>query len=117
MPKIKFLIVPALTASAVAVLSAGCFLFDNENSSKAERLAVAKTVAQSLLKLVCAAYQSGGNTLAEAQIDSMAANGKLTETQATALKSMLGSSVTILENLADGSNSTTETTAAANTGN
>ncbi|MFA6715968.1 MAG: hypothetical protein WCS27_11375 [Victivallaceae bacterium] len=111
MPEVKSFVVPALTASAVAVLLTGCFLFDSEKSNSSERSAVAGTVTKSLLKLVCAAYQSGGNTLAEARIDSMTADGKLTEAQANALKSMLGSSVNVLANLAEDSDSTTETTA------
>lgn len=114
MPKIKFLVVPALLALAVAVLVTGCSLFSSDSTdstSTSERLAAAKTVAKTVLKVVCAAYNSGGDTLAEAKIDELVEDGKLTESQAEALKSMLASGVSALEEIATSEDSTTTATA------
>jgi hypothetical protein len=106
MPKIKFLVVPALLASAVAVLVTGCSLFSSDSADTSERLAAVKTVAKTVLKAVCTAYSSGGNTLAEAKIDELVADGKLTESQASSLKSMLAGGVSALEKIANSEDST-----------
>jgi 2-polyprenyl-3-methyl-5-hydroxy-6-metoxy-1,4-benzoquinol methylase len=105
MPKIKSLVVSALLALAAAVLVPGCSLFSSDGASTSERLATVKTVAKTVLKVVCTAYSSGGDTLAEAKIDELAADGKLTESQATALKSMLASGVSTLKKIADSEDS------------
>ncbi|MDD5599637.1 MAG: hypothetical protein PHV82_16955 [Victivallaceae bacterium] len=105
MPKIKSLVVPVLLALATAVLVTGCSLFSSDSTTTSERLATAKTVAKTVLKAVCTAYSSGGNTLAEAQINSMVSDGKLTEAQATVLKSMLDGGISTLENLANSTDS------------
>ncbi|MDD5697871.1 MAG: hypothetical protein PHH77_04575 [Victivallaceae bacterium] len=107
MPKLKSLVVPALFASAVAVLVTGCSLFSSDSTSTSERLTVVKTVAKTVLKAVCSAYTSGGNTLAEAKIDELVTSGKLTESQATALKSMLAGGVSALEEIANSDDSAT----------
>ncbi|MDD5698127.1 MAG: hypothetical protein PHH77_05875 [Victivallaceae bacterium] len=106
MPKLKSLIVPVLLAPAVAVLVTGCSLFSSDSTSTSERLTVVKTVAKTVLKAVCTAYTSGGNTLAEAKIDELVKDGKLTESQASSLKSMLASGVSSLEKIANSEDST-----------
>ncbi|MDD5699316.1 MAG: hypothetical protein PHH77_11935 [Victivallaceae bacterium] len=111
MPKIKSLVVPALLASAAAVLVTGCSLFSSDSTGTSERLAAVKTVAKTVLKAVCTAYSSGGNSLAEAKIDELVTDGKLTESQATALKSMLAGSVSSLEKIANSEDSTPTATA------
>ncbi|MFA7185758.1 MAG: hypothetical protein WC082_12730 [Victivallales bacterium] len=110
MPKFKSLVVPALLALAAAALVTGCSLFSSDSTSTSERLATAKTVAKAVLKVVCAAYTSGGDSLAEAKIDELAADGTLTETQAEALKSMLDSGVSTLEEIASGDDSNSSDT-------
>jgi hypothetical protein len=106
MPKIKSLVVSALLALAVAVLVTGCSLFNSGSTSTSERLATVKTVAKAVLKAVCTAYSSGGNTLAEAKIDELVKDGKLTESQASSLKSMLAGGVSALEKIANSEDST-----------
>ncbi|MDD5597226.1 MAG: hypothetical protein PHV82_04740 [Victivallaceae bacterium] len=105
MPKLKSLVVPALLALAAAVLVTGCSLFSNDSASTSERLATAKTVAKTVLKAVCTAYSSGGNTLAEAKIDELVVDGTLTESQASSLKSMLAGGVSALEEIANSDDS------------
>ena len=100
MPKFKFLIVPALMSLAVAVLITGCSMFSRTSGSSAN-LDKVKTIGKTVLKLVCTAYKSGGNTLAYAEIDKQVANGKLTPTQAADLKSMLDGGVEALDKLAN----------------
>lgn len=100
---IKIVVLALVMALAAAFMTTGCSMFGESSSS--ERLAVAKTVAKTVLKLVVSAYKAGGSELAASQIDSMTADGKLTESQASALKSMLDGGVATLENLANSSDS------------
>ena len=98
----KFFVVLALiavlTVAFMACMTTGCSMFGDSGS---EKLTIVKTVAKSALKLVVAAYQAGGSSLATAKIDAMEADGKLSADQATALKSMLDDSVGALKNLAN----------------
>ena len=98
MPK-KFLIVPAMSL-AVAVLISGCSMFSGTSGSSAN-LDKIKTVGKTVLKVVCTAYKSGGNSLAYAEIDKLVADGKLTSAQAVDLKSSLDGGVDALDNLAN----------------
>ena len=100
MPKFKFLVVSALMSLAVAVLITGCSMFSGTSGSSAN-LDKVKTIGKTVLKVVCTAYKSGGNTLAYAEIDKLAADGKLTPAQAADLKSTLDGGVEALENLAN----------------
>ena len=111
MPK-KFLIVPAILSLAVAVLISGCSMFSGTSGSSANQDKV-KTIGKTVLKVVCTAYKSGGNSLAAAEIDKLAADGKLTPAQAADLKSMLDGGVDALDNLANAPD--TATTAASAT--
>ena len=98
MPK-KFFIVPAMSL-AVAVLISGCSMFSGTSGSSAN-LDKVKTIGKTVLKVVCTAYKSGGNSLAAAEIDKQVADGKLTSAQAADLKSMLDGGVDALDNLAN----------------
>ena len=99
MPR-KFLIVPAILSLAVAVLISGCSMFSGTSNSSANLVKV-KTVGKTVLKGVCTAYKSGGNSLAYAEIDKLVADGKLTSAQAVDLKSSLDGGVDALDNLAN----------------
>ena len=98
MPK-KFFIVPVMSL-AVAVLISGCSMFSGTSGSSAN-LDKVKTIGKTVLKVVCTAYKSGGNSLAAAEIDKQVADGKLTSAQAADLKSMLDGGVDALDNLAN----------------
>lgn len=104
MPK-KFLIAPAMSL-AVAVLVCGCSMFSGTSGSSAN-LDKVKTVGKAVLKVVCTAYKSGGNSLAAAEIDKLVADGKLTPAQAADLKTMLDGGVDALDNLANASDAAT----------
>ena len=109
MPK-KFLIVPVMSL-AVAVLVCGCSMFSGTSGSSAN-LDKIKTVGKTVLKVVCTAYKSGGNSLAYAEIDKLVADGKLTSAQAAELKSMLDGGVDALDNLANAPDTATAVTSA-----
>ena len=99
-PKFVVLVLAiALTAALLMPFLPGCSMFGDSG----DKSVIAKTVAKSALKLIVAAYQSGGSSLAAAKIDAMEADGKLTTEQATALKGMVDSSVTALKDLANDS--------------
>jgi len=111
MPKIKILVVSVLIALAATVTLTGCSLFSSDSDSdSSEALTTAKTVAKKVLQIVCTAYNSGGNTLAETKIASLVEDGTLTEAQAIALKSILASGVSSLEAIANSDDSSTTTT-------
>lgn len=110
MPK-KFLIVPVISL-AVAVLVSGCSMFSGTSNSSAN-LDKVKSVGKTVLKLVCTAYKSGGNSLAYAEIDKQVADGKLTPAQAADLKSMLDGGVDALDNLANAPDTATAAASAA----
>ena len=109
MPK-KFLIVPVMSL-AVAVLVSGCSMFSGTSGSSAN-LDKIKTVGKTVLKVVCTAYKSGGNSLAYAEIDKLVADGKLMYAQAVDLKSSLDGGVDALDNLANAPDTATEAASA-----
>lgn len=67
----------------VAVVVSGCALF---SLTPEQQQAILKTVTSTTANLVVLAYNAGGKDLAYTKIDDMVATGKLTPSQATALK-------------------------------
>lgn len=103
MLKAKFIVL-ALIIALAAVIIAGCTMASCE-SQNPERRKIAQTVGKAVLKLVVVAYKSGGNKLAEDKIGDMVSDGKISESQASALKSVLSDGISTLENLAEKSDS------------